>query len=136
MGSGWFQKLMSLIGFGEEPEDDEEEEFLPEPRAAPRRKPVVSLHSAPEVKVVVASPTSFEDAESLAAHLKARRLLIINMEAVPKEAAQRMLDFLSGTAYALGGSTHKIAADTFLLAPSNVSVNSEDGARVARKKML
>lgn len=125
----WWEKLLSFIGFSDSYEDGDEDEGelsqVIEGRSR-KRAPVLSLHSASDVKIVVVSPVSFEESERLAGHLKNRRPVIINLEFASKETAQRMIDFLSGAVFALNGSTCKVAAETFLFNPSNVSVYPEE----------
>jgi cell division inhibitor SepF len=86
---------------------------------------VLSLHTAKQFRVVVSEPTSFDDSQGIAEHLKSRRQVIINMEATDKEVAQRILDFISGACYALDGRVQKIGEGVFLFAPHNVDITSE-----------
>lgn len=127
MGLGWLEKIMSFMGFSDSYEDEEEEkEEARLTRSNSRgRAPVLSLHTSPEVKIIVISPKSFDEAEQLATHLKGRKSLVVNLENIPKDAAQRIIDFLSGTVFALGGSVLKIRAETFLFVPGNVSILTE-----------
>lgn len=124
---GWIDKVLHFIGFSdnyvEEDEDDVPQVIEGSSR---KRAPVLSLHSSPDLKIVVVSPTSFEESEKLASHLKNRRPLIINFDNVPKETAQRIIDFLSGAVFALNGGTWKVTAETFLFIPSNISIYSEE----------
>lgn len=124
---GWLEKIFKFVGFSDN-YDEEEDDDSPQPaETGPRKRaPVLSLHSAPDLKIVVVSPVGFEESEKLAGHLKNRRPLIVNFKNAPKETAQRIIDFLSGAAYGLSGSTQRITADTFLFIPSNFSVYSED----------
>jgi len=90
------------------------------------RKPnLVSLQGAKSIKVVVCEPTNFEDAQELADSLKNRRQVVVNLNNTDTEVARRLIDFLSGTAYALDGSTQKLGEDIFLFAPSNVEISRE-----------
>ena len=124
---GWWEKFLNFIGFSDSYVEEEEDDFpqVVESRSR-KRAPVLSLHSSPDLKIVVASPVSFEESEKLAGHLKNRRPVIVNFDGASKETAQRIIDFLSGAVFALNGSTCKVAAETFLFNPSNVSVYSED----------
>ncbi|NPV29718.1 MAG: cell division protein SepF [Firmicutes bacterium] len=127
MSSGWFEKIMSFIGFAESYEGEEDEEpiqAVAEDRGR-KRAPVLSLHTSPEAKIIVASPVAFDEAEKIAGHLKSRKSVIVNFEHTPKDVAQRIIDFLSGAVFVLNGSTLKITAETFLFVPSNFSIHSE-----------
>jgi cell division inhibitor SepF len=124
---GWWEKVLNYVGFADSYVEEEEDDFSRVVESHPRKRaPVLSLHSSPDLKIVVAAPVSFEDSEKLAGHLKSRRPVIANFDGASKEAAQRVIDFLSGAVFALNGSTCKVTGETFLFNPSNVSVYSED----------
>ncbi|MGB9790998.1 MAG: cell division protein SepF [Thermacetogeniaceae bacterium] len=126
MGANWFEKFMNFIGLSESYEDEEEEDVQPVEvnRRSGAKGTVLSLHTTPEMKIVVARPTSFEESEKLVICLKGRKPVIVNFEDTPKDIAQRIVDFLSGAVLALNGSMLKITAQTFLFVPSNVTVNT------------
>jgi cell division inhibitor SepF len=71
---------------------------------------------------MVVEPFSFDDAQHVADHLRNRKPVVINLESTDKEVAKRMIDFISGTTYALNGSIQKIGNNIFLCAPNNVDV--------------
>ncbi len=75
-----------------------------------------------QMKVMVVEPFSFDDAQHVADHLKNRKPVVVNFENCDKEVAKRMIDFISGTTYALAGSIQKIGNNIFLCAPNNVDV--------------
>ena len=81
---------------------------------------VVSIHSTKMMKVVICEPTSFDEVQALAEHLKNRKQLILNFEKTPPEIAQRLADFLSGTIYALDGQFQQLGTSIFVFAPSNM----------------
>lgn len=127
MGISWFEKLMNLIGLSDDEEEEEEEAQPVEVhRRSSAKGTVLSLHTTPEMKIVVVRPTSFEESEKLVNCLKNRKPIIVNFEDAPKEIAQRIVDFLSGAVLALNGSMLKITAQTFLFVPSNVTVNASE----------
>jgi len=138
VGREWFEKIISLIGFGDNYEEDDEGESLPLAENRSHRKtPVLSLHTNPEMKIVVVSPTSFEDVEQLASHLRNRKPVVVNLSQTSKDVGRRIIDFLSGAVFALGGSTSKITADTFLFVPSNVTILPGDsGVDSSRNSLL
>lgn len=72
--------------------------------------------------VVISSPDSFKDVQALIDNLKRREPVIFNLEGISKESAQRILDFMSGAAYALGGSMKRIKEFLFLVTPEGVSI--------------
>lgn len=77
------------------------------------------------VQVVLVKPTRFEDAPSVADHLNARKTVVLNLEAANRETSRRLIDFLSGTAYATRGSIKKVANSTYIITPANVDVLGE-----------
>ena len=84
---------------------------------------IVNLPTAQkQMKVMVVEPFAFDDAQHVADHLKNRKPVVVNFENCDKEVAKRMIDFISGTTYALGGSIQKIGNNIFLCAPNNVDV--------------
>ena len=72
----------------------------------------------------VVLPKSFDDVTDLIARLKAREGLIVDFEGIPPHLAQRMLDFLSGAVFALGGAINKIKKKTYILVPHGVRINT------------
>ncbi len=123
---GWLDKVLHFIGFGDNYTDEDEDDPQQVVESGQRKRaPVLSLHSSPDLKIVVMSPESFEESEKLAGHLKNRRPVIVNFDNTSKEIAQRIIDFLSGAVFALNGGTWKVTAETFLFMPSNISIYSE-----------
>ncbi len=84
--------------------------------------PVVNIHTTTAVQVVLSKPTRFEQAAEVADHLHARRTVVLNLENAPKEECRRLLDFLSGVAYANGGKIKKVAINTYIITPYNVDI--------------
>lgn len=81
-----------------------------------------SVMAAYHMKVVVVEPTSFDDSQEIANCIREKRPVIINIENTDPEIAKRIIDFASGTAYALNGEIKKVSKAVFLLAPNNVNV--------------
>nr|WP_320145620.1 cell division protein SepF [uncultured Anaeromusa sp.] len=75
-----------------------------------------------QMKVMVVEPANFDDVQHVADYLKNRKPVVVNFETTDKEVAKRMIDFMSGTTYALGGSIQKVGHHIFLCAPANVDV--------------
>lgn len=137
MSRGWYEKLLDFLGLSDQEEElDAPQEVLEEEFKGRKRAPVVSIHTSPEVRIIVMSPTSFEEAEKLAGHLKSRKPVVVNFAGAPREVAQRLLDFLSGTVYALNGSMQKVAKETFLFVPSNIIVCSDGAGSDMREQLL
>ncbi len=66
-----------------------------------------------QVKVMVVEPFAFDDAQHVADHLRNRKPVVINLENTDKEVAKRMIDFISGTTYAVNGTIQKIGNNIF-----------------------
>jgi cell division inhibitor SepF len=131
---GLMDRFLNLIGFEEEEEEEVEE--VPEPSHEEkrlRRAPLVSLPGGGrQMRVIVCEPVSFDEAQGVADQLKARRPVILNLEGMDKEQAQRILNFLSGCTYALDGNMQRVGTGIFLLAPSNVEVAMDEIAEATR----
>ena len=87
---------------------------------------VVSLPNAAQQKMIVYHPVSYEDTQIIIDNLKNRKPVIVNMEDLEVECAQRILDFLSGAIYALSGTMCKISRGIFVVAPNNYDVVGND----------
>jgi len=96
---------------------------------------VVSIHSNKTMKVVVCEPDSFDEVQMLADHLKNRKQVIMNFENTPKDLSQRILDFMSGTTYALDGNSQQLGQHVFIFTPSNVEI-ARDARSIIRKHGL
>jgi len=88
----------------------------------PKRDKVVNLGGSPQAQVVLVKPERFETAAEIADHLRERRSVVMNLEETNKDTARRLIDFLSGVAYALDGKIRKVAANTYILTPYNVDI--------------
>lgn len=120
---------------GEEEEEDFEE-FVPKPRAAvpeeslgysaepsaKRNNKVVNINATTQLAVVLVKPDRFENAAEIADHLKERRTVVLNLEQTNKDIARRLVDFLSGVAYANEGKIKKVANSTYIITPYNVDI--------------
>lgn len=73
-------------------------------------------------KMILLEPRAFSESGQIADHLKKRNTVVVNMKRVTSEQAKRIIDFLSGTVYAIGGDLQKIGVGIFLCTPKNVNV--------------
>jgi len=88
----------------------------------PRRNKVVNINATTQLKVVLVKPERFENASEIADHLKEKRTVVINLESTNKDVARRLIDFLSGVAYAGEGKIKKVAANTYIITPYHVDI--------------
>ncbi|MCR4441146.1 MAG: cell division protein SepF [Peptococcaceae bacterium] len=127
-----FDRFLDLVGFTEVKEEVvvEEESPLDEvPEWKPSRKTrgqVVPLNTSKEqIKVVLIEPAAFDDCQQIADSLKNKRTVIINLENIDLGLARRIIDFVGGTAYALGGALQKIGSGIIIAVPSNVDISGD-----------
>ena len=117
-------------------EDEEYEEFQEPVRKEPafddrkakiedRRNKVVNIHATTQLKVVLVKPERFENASEIADHLKDKRTVVLNLESTNKDIARRLIDFLSGVAYAGEGKIKKVAANTYIITPYSVDIEGD-----------
>ena len=136
--------------FGKKKEDDEEEEepvqkFSPKSASSVSRvtpvkqeKPIRTSSSkitpmrssrrssqSVNMEVCVIKPTSMEDTREIADTLVDNSTVILNLEGIDVELAQRIIDFTSGACYSLGGSLQKVSSYIFVLGPSNVDITGD-----------
>ena len=90
-----------------------------------RRGKVVNIHATTQLKVVLVKPERFEVASEIADHLKEKRTVVINLESTHKDIARRLVDFLSGVAYAGEGKIKKVAANTYIITPYSVDIQGD-----------
>ena len=99
--------------------DDAEEEPV---EGAQKKNKVVNIHATTQLKVVLVKPERFEDASTIADHLNNKRTVVLNLESTNKEVSRRLVDFLSGVAYANNGQIKRVANSTFIITPYNVDI--------------
>ena len=90
-----------------------------------RRNKVVNIHATTQLKVVLVKPERFENASEIADHLKDKRTVVLNLESTNKDVARRLIDFLSGVAYAGEGKIKKVAANTYIITPYHVDIEGD-----------
>ncbi len=140
----FLDKMKAITGF--EPEDEysddlmdgdygDEDDYVPnrapvsysepEYQAPARRSNVVNMPAREQVQVVLAKPERFDDASAIADHLNEKKTVVLNLESANRDVARRLIDFLSGVAYANQGSLKRVANSTFIITPYNVNVSGD-----------
>ncbi|MGG7176146.1 cell division protein SepF [Clostridium paraputrificum] len=137
--SNMMTKVKSFLGIGEyedeydeyddfddveNVEDDLEESIEPVIQNK-RNNKVVNIHSSSSAKVTITKPLAYEEATEISDALKSRKIVVVNTAALENRIAQRLLDFISGSCYALGGELQEIEKGVYILSPSNVEVTNE-----------
>ncbi len=109
------------------PAEDGFEEKQPRPVFSKREPKPQAGYSAPaqekqKMKLKFVRPEQFDEAAEIADSLRARQAVLMNLEMTETETARRLLDFLSGAAYALGGRVMRVSAQAYIIAPTNVDL--------------
>lgn len=133
------EKIKDFFGFDQDDLDntseglndyDSEDEPQPQERR-PRRyddrsdkknDKIVNINATTQLEVVLVKPEAYADGSIVADHLINRRTVVLNLESTNKEVSRRLLDFLSGVAYAIDGQIKRVANSTFIITPYNVGV--------------
>lgn len=128
-------RFMNFLGLHEEEEEEtnerekgvhsgEPELEVPafESRKLPKSANVVGIHSQKSTKMVLYEPRSYDEAQEIADHLRSRRSVVVNLQRVRYDQALRIIDFLSGTVYALSGNISKVGGNIFLCTPEQVEI--------------
>ena len=105
-------------------QEEPEKEYIPSisRRTQARSMPMTSVSNT---KMIISHPQNFEAIREIAENVKAKRSVIVNLEAVSHEDGRRIVDFLSGTAHALDGTIQKVSKLIFLIAPKDIEVEDE-----------
>ena len=107
-------------------DDDADDTSSASSGASTRRTPgsnkVVNIHTTAQMQVVLVKPDRFDNVSDIAEHLRSKHAVVLNLEATNKDVARRLVDFLSGCAYALDGKIKKIAISTYIITPYNVDI--------------
>ncbi len=145
---GFFEKLSRVMNSDDVGYDDDDELFddkgdysfddepvqsapavstsAPASKPAGRQAGAMGINSSSlELKVVKPERYDKATAQKIADHLLNRRTVVLNLEATNKEAARRLIDFLSGVAYSIDGYLQRVANGTYVVVPNNVDVSGE-----------
>ncbi len=129
--------VKDLFGYGPEDDmiDDDELEALESLEDVETGKPpkafaskmkqsnkIVNINATTQLEVVLVKPERFEDASGIADQLNNKRTVVLNLESTHKDVARRLIDFLSGVAYANNGQIKRVANSTFIITPFNVGI--------------
>ncbi len=101
----------------------------PQPSASPISGGMSLNGAAIELKVV--KPTEFKDGPAIADHLLSTRTVVLNLEDADKDTARRLIDFLFGVAYSIGGEIKKVANNAYVITPQNVAISNDKAADTA-----
>lgn len=129
---GVMNRIMNFLGLENEEvveevvEEQHDEETYPKRNTNnARANNVVSIHSAREkegIRLMLFEPRSYGDAQDIADNLRHRRPVVMNLQRVEKDQAKRIVDFISGTVYALNGDIQKVGDHIFVCTPDHVDI--------------
>jgi cell division inhibitor SepF len=128
---GVMNKLMDFLGLQEEEEVmervatsdmDEEEGETPFRNRSNKGNVVVPIHSQKNARIILCEPRSYEEAQEMADHLRSRRSVLVNLQRVRADQAMRIVDFISGTVYALSGHIQKVGPNIFICTPDHIDL--------------
>jgi len=125
-GEDDYDENVDYEGYDEDADEDGEAAPAPAAKSAPVARPTGGISSsALEMKVVKPERYDSATARKIADHLLNDRTVVLNLEASNKEAARRLIDFLSGVAYSIDGYIQRVANNTFVIVPKSVDVSGD-----------
>lgn len=98
-----------------------------------RQNKVVSIHTTIAAKVKIVKPSTYEEAADICDELKNRKIIVINTTGLEPRIAQRLLDFMGGSSYALGGDLEEVEKGVYLLSPATVEVSNDFKSELSTK---
>ena len=94
--------------------------FSKNKQSSPRRS--MNFSGGKDAQVILFSPKTFDEAGEIVGHIQENHSVVMTLEGVPTDMARRLLDFISGIAFALGGKITPVSAKTFFITPRNVDI--------------
>lgn len=131
---GFMDKFKGFIGIPEDEEyygddvdfisnENARQSHTEDPGLSEKRgNKVVNIHATTQLQVVLVKPERFDDASAVADHLNSKRTVVLNLESTNKDVSRRLIDFLSGVAYANNGQIKRVANSTYIITPYNVDI--------------
>ena len=116
MASKVINKVMGFLGMAEDDEDevqeieneDDDRDIESLMSANKKQSKVVNIHTAGSTKVVIIKPDDFDEATVISDNLKSRKIVVVNTTGLEPRTGQRLLDFVGGVCYALGGELQQV----------------------------
>ncbi len=120
-----FDKFKKSIFGGESQEDPVEEEVREMPKTTVNTVPTRGLGGIENNKMILFEPRAYSESQQIANYLKSNNAVIVNLKRVTPDQAKRIVDFLSGTLYAIEGGLEKLGGGIFLCTPKDVPVEGK-----------
>ena len=115
-----FEKIKKFIG-----EDGSEIEQITQDNNEYYKETFKQTNNNQGNKMILLEPRAYSEAQQIADHLKKRNTVVVNLKRVTSDQAKRIMDFLSGTIYAIKGNIQKIGSGIFLCTPNNINVQGK-----------
>lgn len=116
-----FDKLKKMLG-----DDDDEREITTDEGYYTIEEPNKDKSSKENgSQMILVEPRAYSESQTIADHLKSKNTVVVNLKRVTEAQAKRIIDFLTGTLYAIGGDLQKIGPGIYLCTPKNVSVQGK-----------
>lgn len=149
MAGKMLNKMMSFLGLEDDLEDEIEETEVDGNRKvvneftevepiinSKKQNKVVSIHTTISAKIKIVKPATYEEAADICDELKNRKIVVINTTGLENRIAQRLLDFMGGSSYSLGGSLEEIEKGVYILSPSCVEVSNDLKSELSGKGLF
>ncbi len=127
---GIIGKLKYLTGLDDEyieevDEVEEEAELEPVQRGLTKSNRIVNIHTHTNnnIKLIVYAPAKYDEVTKLVSDLKAKKLIVLNLEHTPRDIKKQVFDFINGAVFAIEGHIQKVSKDIFIVAPNNVEID-------------
>ncbi|AFS78708.1 cell division protein SepF [Gottschalkia acidurici 9a] len=132
MSNGILNKIKYLAGLEdfeeeiEEVEEEVEELEVPVTRGMVKNNKIVNIHTHTNstIKLAIYEPKKYDEVTRIVEDLKVKKLVVLNLESTHIEIKKQVFDFVNGAIYALEGNIQKVTKDIFIVAPSNVEIDS------------
>ncbi len=123
---GVVQSFKNFFMSNDEEDYDDDFDEVEEAPVFEKKNREVKINTSTTLQIVLARPTDFSEVKSIGDDLNASKTVLLNLETVKNEDAKRILDFLSGVAYANGADIKMMAQKTFAIMPRNVGFSGVD----------
>lgn len=149
--AGVLNKFMDILGFNDEIDEEEESKdngsnkevdqtvdtsYFNQKKQSNSKVVNMHMHTSSSVKVVISKPKEFDEAMSICDDLKNRKIVVVNTTVLEQKVAQRLLDFMGGASFVLGGELQELEKGVYMLTPSNVEVSKELTRELTSKSFL
>ena len=122
-GESTYESAQSnAYSFASSAKSEPRREIRRDTRKVSRDEKYVNVSATAQLQVVLVKPEDFQEAAMIADHLKNRKTVLLNLEGADRDMVRRMIDFLRGVTYALGGTLKRVANGTFIVTPYDVDI--------------